>query len=138
MIALPRALRASLVPLALLVLALACASREPDPIVVDDTSTGDETTGEQTDPQTDGEQAGEEPAVVLSDDACETDADCVPAECCHAAACVAATRAPACGDVMCTTDCRFGTLDCGGGCLCFEGRCAARLSRAPELPTPER
>jgi hypothetical protein len=71
--------------------------------------------------------------LVVGEDACTTDADCVPAGCCHAAACVAQANAPACGDVMCTTECRYGTLDCGGGCLCHEGRCAARLSEAPAL-----
>lgn len=71
--------------------------------------------------------------LVVGQDPCTTDADCVPAGCCHAAACVAQANAPACGDVMCTTECRYGTLDCGGGCLCHEGRCAARLSEAPVL-----
>ena len=60
----------------------------------------------------------------------------MPAECCHAAACVAAANAPDCTDVMCTMDCQYGTLDCGGRCLCHEGRCAARLSEPPAgLPT---
>ena len=65
---------------------------------------------------------------------CETDADCVPAGCCHAAACVGTANAPDCTDMMCTQECRYGTLDCGGRCLCHEGRCAARLSEAPNLP----
>ncbi len=86
--------------------------------------------------------AGAEPAtpaaqgLVMSEDACETDADCVPAGCCHAAACVGRANAPACGEALCTQDCRFGTLDCGGGCLCHEGRCAARLSEPPEALRP--
>jgi hypothetical protein len=71
--------------------------------------------------------------LVIGEDACETDDDCVPAECCHAAACVASANAPACGDAMCTMECRYGTLDCGGACLCHEGRCAARLSEPPNL-----
>jgi hypothetical protein len=71
--------------------------------------------------------------LVVGEDACTTDADCVPAGCCHAAACVAQANAPTCADVMCTTECRYGTLDCGGRCLCLEGRCAARLSQAPAL-----
>ncbi len=71
--------------------------------------------------------------VVVGTDACATDADCVPAGCCHAAACVATANAPACGEVMCTTECRFGTLDCGGSCLCQDGHCAARLSQAPDI-----
>lgn len=64
----------------------------------------------------------------VGNDPCNTDSDCVPAECCHAAACVAKANAPDCTDVMCTMECRADTIDCGGGCLCFEGRCAARLN----------
>jgi len=75
----------------------------------------------------------DEPDLVVSEDACETDADCVPAACCHAAACVGRANAPDCNDSMCTMECRYGTLDCGGGCLCHEGRCAARLSEAPTM-----
>lgn len=119
-----------LLPLLLLTLALplaACGASESsasrDPIVIDDRgSEGGEG----------GEGAGEG-RLVVSDDACTTDADCVPAGCCHAAACVAQASAPDCADVMCTTDCQYGTLDCGGACLCHEGRCAARLSVPPEL-----
>ncbi len=109
---------------ALLSLALtACGTSEDgssaQPIVVDD-------------PPSEG---GETPAgeLVIGEDPCQTDADCVPSGCCHAAACVAQANAPSCAEVMCTTDCQFGTLDCGGACLCHEGRCAARLSVAPEI-----
>lgn len=82
---------------------------------------------------TDRNEAGGGENLVIGEDACETDADCVPAACCHAAACVAAANAPSCEDAMCTMDCQFGTLDCGGRCLCHEGRCAARLSEMPRL-----
>lgn len=92
-----------------------------EPIVVDDTG------GEG------GEETPPEGELAIGEDPCETDADCVPAGCCHAAACVAQANAPSCADVMCTTDCQFGTLDCGGACLCHEGRCAARLSVAPDI-----
>lgn len=67
--------------------------------------------------------------VVASEAPCETDADCVPANCCHASACTNRAQAPNCQQVMCTAECRGGTIDCGGGCLCVEGRCAARLVR---------
>lgn len=90
---------------------------------------------EQAEPA--GEPSGDEPALVIGEDACTTDADCAPAECCHAAACVGRANAPACGDAMCTMECRYGTMDCGGGCLCHEGRCAARLSPPPEEPQVE-
>ncbi len=86
----------------------------------------EENTGEAT------EGGGDD--LVIGEDGCETDADCVPAGCCHAAACVGTANAPDCTDMMCTQECRYGTLDCGGRCLCHEGRCAARLSEAPNLP----
>jgi len=91
----------------------------------DDLGDTEESTGDE-------EVAGEDDQLVIGEDACTTDADCVPAGCCHAAACVAEANRPDCTDVMCTADCQFGTLDCGGACLCHEGRCAARLSRPPE------
>ncbi|MFO0710118.1 MAG: hypothetical protein U0353_09785 [Sandaracinus sp.] len=65
--------------------------------------------------------------IVVGTDTCATDADCVVAACCHATSCVARANAPSCADVMCTADCREGTTDCGGGCLCQDGHCAARL-----------
>ncbi len=92
-------------------------SGEPEPITVDH--------GSEPTPSADG--------LVVGTDACTSDADCVPDGCCHPSACVAQGNAQACGDVMCTTDCRFGTLDCGGSCLCHEGHCAARLSVAPAM-----
>ncbi len=67
--------------------------------------------------------------LVASEAPCETDADCVPAACCHATACTNRAQAPSCQQAMCTAECRSGTIDCGGGCLCVEGHCAARLLR---------
>lgn len=115
-------------------LALGCtetadpANDNTTPVVTDpgpDDSTDDPSSGDE-------EVAGEDDDLVIGEDACTTDADCVPAGCCHASACVAEANRPDCTDVMCTADCQFGTLDCGGACLCHEGRCAARLSRPPE------
>lgn len=60
-------------------------------------------------------------------DVCKTDADCVPAACCHSAACVTKDKAPACSGILCSQICQPGTIDCGGGCLCQDGRCGARL-----------
>jgi hypothetical protein len=83
-------------------------------------------------PPEEGPPPGEgEANLVVGEDPCETDADCVAAACCHAAACVAQTNAPSCADVMCTASCEPNTMDCGGGCLCHEGRCAARLAQVP-------
>ncbi|MFK7985769.1 MAG: hypothetical protein AB8I08_07025 [Sandaracinaceae bacterium] len=122
--------------LLLLVIALglsACGGSDTEtrdePIVIDPGSGDEQTAPEEEEPVALSE------GLVVGEDACETDADCVPAGCCHASACVGSASAPDCSDTMCTADCQFGTLDCGGSCLCHEGRCAARLSEAPELPS---
>ncbi len=65
--------------------------------------------------------------LILSQDVCQSDDDCVPAACCHASACVSKDKATPCNGVLCTQECQPGTMDCGGGCLCHEGHCAARL-----------
>lgn len=83
---------------------------------------------------TSGEQPGDDgPEIVVSEDQpCETDADCVPGGCCHPDTCVAKANAPDCEGTMCTQECRYGTLDCGGRCFCQDGKCAAQLSEPPE------
>ena len=69
--------------------------------------------------------------IVMTDVACTQDSDCVRATCCHATTCVAASVRPDCSSVACTADCRAGTMDCNGGCLCQAGKCAAKLWWAP-------
>jgi hypothetical protein len=69
--------------------------------------------------------------IVATDIACQQDSDCVKATCCHASTCVAASAGPNCSATACTADCRAGTMDCNGGCLCQAGRCAAKLWWAP-------
>lgn len=81
------------------------------------------------------------PDVEWTNVACESDEDCVPASCCHAETCVAPEDAPDCRGVACTLECREGTLDCGGRCLCLNGRCAAHLAviddpSCPPIGTP--
>jgi hypothetical protein len=57
---------------------------------------------------------------------CRSDADCVPASCCHPTRCVPRHLRPNCAAVLCSSECRPGTLDCGQGyCDCQRGRCAA-------------
>ena len=126
----------------LLALSLGCAGSDAQSdqttIELDQGDPGEGESGEtgETGEAGEGNEAGGGENLVIGEDACEPDDDCVPAECCHAAACVAAANAPDCTDVMCTMDCQYGTLDCGGRCLCHEGRCAARLSEPPAgLPT---
>lgn len=77
--------------------------------------------------------AATEGDVVAGEGACTTDADCVPSACCHAPTCVSKDNAPSCDEVMCTKECRLGTLDCGGSCLCQDGKCAARVSAQPAM-----
>ena len=58
-------------------------------------------------------------------DACRVDTDCAPKQCCHATECVVKTEASTCSGVMCTEECRGGTMDCGGGCKCINEKCKA-------------
>jgi len=51
---------------------------------------------------------------------------CVPATCCHPTECVSVDEAPNCDGVMCTEECRAGTLDCGqGSCEFVDDKCEA-------------
>lgn len=120
--------------MALALAAIACSggSREAgEPIVVDDTGSEATTAEDPTGP----DHGGDDSNVTVGEDACETDADCVPAECCHPSACVAAANAPDCEDTMCTQECRAGTIDCGGSCVCIDGRCGAQLSPTGGIET---
>jgi hypothetical protein len=107
-------------------------SRSATPSSAIETPPATTTSGADTTTSTTTEPSG--PTIVDSTDACTSDADCVPGGCCHPATCVARANAPACGDSVCTTDCRYGTLDCGGSCLCHAGHCAAQLSQLPNIP----
>lgn len=57
---------------------------------------------------------------------CRSDSDCVPSDCFHASSCVPKSKAPKCEDIFGTTECRQGTLDCGGSCACDTGRCTTK------------
>lgn len=131
-------LRLGITMLALALSLAACGGDDApaeEPILLDTDQGGeDPAPGDDVHGEADPDPQGAAPELVIGEDACETDADCVPAGCCHAAACVAASNGPDCTDTMCTADCQYGTLDCGGACLCHEGRCAARLSTPPDLP----
>ncbi|HLT38906.1 MAG TPA: hypothetical protein VK034_21630 [Enhygromyxa sp.] len=69
--------------------------------------------------------------IVTTDVSCRSDAECVKDSCCHATSCVAIADAPDCSAAVCTLECRARTMDCNGGCVCQDGRCAARLWSAP-------
>lgn len=57
---------------------------------------------------------------------CSSDSDCVPSSCAHASSCVAKSNAPKCEGVFGTSECRQGTLDCGGSCVCVAKRCTTK------------
>lgn len=74
------------------------------------------TPGSSTDPTN-------EPPLPPAQDACDLSVDeddqCVPATCCHPTQCVRKQFAPNCTGVVCTLECRPGTMDCGQGyCEC--------------------
>ena len=57
---------------------------------------------------------------------CLRDEDCVPAQCCHPTDCVNVENRPNCEGIVCTMECRPGTMDCGQGyCACVENQCKA-------------
>ena len=57
---------------------------------------------------------------------CLRDEDCVPAQCCHPTDCVNEAYKPRCKGIVCTMECRPGTMDCGQGyCACVENECKA-------------
>lgn len=84
--------------------------------------------GEGTETPPDG---GAQFDVIAGTVPCESDADCVPNACCHPDQCVAKADAKDCSATMCTMDCKAGTMTCGGGCLCQDGVCAAKLWMGP-------
>ncbi len=72
------------------------------------------------------------PRAGMDNPECRADADCVPAGCCHSTSCVPLAEAPNCEEVACTAECRPGTLDCGGRCVCTaDGQCTAKLKDEP-------
>ena len=89
------------------------------------------TSQEPTNAETGGEKAtsAADPAPAPAA-GCQTDADCVPDACCHAAGCVQKDVGPeGCGEAMCTTECKEGTMDCGKGtCACVDGACGVNWS----------
>ncbi len=76
-------------------------------------------------------------APVFSDDDCSADSDCAPVATCHPDRCVAVANAgtmPA--GMMCTMDCRGGTLDCNfNHCGCAAN--PAGKKKCAVLPGPK-
>lgn len=80
----------------------------------------------------------DKPNDVLPLDYCESDLDCVSSSCCHPTSCVNKDYAPNCEGVMCTMDCRIGTLDCGqGSCKCIDNKCSAQIGEEFNKPNTQ-
>lgn len=67
------------------------------------------------------------PSLEIEDAVCFVDEDCAPAQCCHATSCVPKADTPNCEGTFCTEECRSGSIDCGGACLCQAGNCVAKV-----------
>ena len=68
--------------------------------------------------------------------ACNFDAECVAESCCHPNSCINQNFAVDCSGVICTMECRPGSLDCGqGSCQCINSRCQAVLFGAVTDPS---
>lgn len=70
------------------------------------------------------------PLAAAAQSGCQADADCVPDACCHPKGCVPISAAPqGCDEVMCTGECKEGTMDCQkGSCACTDGVCGVKWS----------
>lgn len=53
---------------------------------------------------------------------CETNEDCMPASCCHPNDAVNKANALNCQGIMCTQECRPGTIDCNQGEVICKGK----------------
>ncbi|MAG38895.1 hypothetical protein CMO90_02295 [Candidatus Woesearchaeota archaeon] len=63
---------------------------------------------------------------ILEELKCDSDDDCVQASCCHADSCVNKDFKPECTGILCSMDCKPGTMDCGQGrCGCESNKCTA-------------
>jgi hypothetical protein len=57
---------------------------------------------------------------------CKINEDCIPSSCCHPTDCMNSGNKPDCKDIMCTMECKPGTMDCGQGhCGCINNECKA-------------
>jgi hypothetical protein len=76
-------------------------------------------------------------APVFSADPCAKDADCAPVAQCHPDKCAAVARAGTMPkDMMCTMECRAGTVDCGfNHCGCGSSPSGQKLCAL--LPGPK-
>ena len=71
----------------------------------------------------------EKKEIDLEINECQTDVDCVPATCCHPTECAPVAQKPDCSEILCTEECKQGTLDCNqGNCACINNKCAANLN----------
>lgn len=75
---------------------------------------------------------------VFSDDSCNQDAECAPVATCHSSKCVALANAGTMkAGMLCTMDCRGGTVDCGyNHCGCAEAPGGGKRCALLPGPTP--
>jgi len=70
------------------------------------------------------------PERIFDKSYCERDSDCVPAQCCHSTSVVSKKFAPSCEGIVCTQECRPGTIDCGcGKPVCINNKCEVLWTR---------
>jgi putative hemolysin len=68
--------------------------------------------------------------VTVGDVKCASDEECVPAQCCHPTSCINKDSKGVC-NMMCTTVCEPGSMDCGQGrCVCKDGRCGVEWTQS--------
>jgi hypothetical protein len=88
-----------------LVFACAAPSSPPNPAATDASA---------VDPSPAPPSSGAVKSPIFSTDPCEKDEDCAPVAMCHADKCAARAHAgPTPSDMICTMECRAGTVDCG-------------------------
>ena len=68
---------------------------------------------------------GKSNETINNSETCVVDSDCVPASCCHVSFCVNRENLPKCEGIICTQECKNGTLDCGqASCGCVQAKCS--------------
>ena len=55
---------------------------------------------------------------------CNSNTECVPSSCCHPSSCAPLAQSPECAGIICTQECKPGTLDCNqASCQCINNKC---------------
>lgn len=76
------------------------------------------------------------PVTIQENLTCSSDSDCVPSQCCHATSCINQDYKKPC-NLLCTQECRPGTLDCNkGSCQCVNNQCKAEINSKENTKIP--